>query len=176
MARKHSALILEEAFKLALEYGDEEAARITGLPMSTVKFHVKARRRELGIWKRGHNLRIPKISTATKLACIHFALKLYNGGYYKTMGAAMEQAGKKFGLGGISLMEQWRNNAIWPAQVEAQHPSTLALLASAGMSIQTANPQGQSLMEQCKALKSLWPAAKIRSRREYTGSSVPKST
>lgn len=175
MARKHSSLILEEAFKLALEYGDKEAARRTGISHPTVMRYVKARRAELGLWKRGHHLRVPRRSTADKLACIHLALKLYNGGYYTSIAKAVDQAAKKFNFHGLTLLQEWKNNAIWPAQIEAQHPSTLALLALAGKSIQTANPQGQSLMEQCRALKSLWPAARIRSRRAYAGSTGPKS-
>lgn len=179
--RKYSDLILEEAFKLSLLEGDAYASRKTGVDFDVVRKYVRKRRRQLGIWSRhqieskdDHPPGKNASSTADKVACIHLALKLYNGGYYKKIGAALEAAGKKFNINGIFLMAKWRGDEIYPSFSEAQQPSTR--VAGAGDSSQTAKPQAQSLIEQCRALKSLWPAARISRRREYTGPRFPKDT
>lgn len=179
MRIKYSPLILEEAFNISLEYGIPKASKKTGVGFEALRKYVHKRRREKNIisrrTKRIFVSKPPMFLVTHKIACIHLARKMFDAGYYSTITKSLYHACKKIGIGidPVNLLKDWKSDRIRPSYWEAQHPDTLAELS--GKSIHIANPHGQSLAEQCKALKSLWPPPRMRSRREYISPTSPRS-
>jgi len=171
----YSTLILEETFKLSLEYPDSYAYKKTGVNKWVALKYIQRRRYETGIMRRRRpRLKKFKHSTADKIACVKTAIKLFDGGYYKTMVGAFAAAAKKYGMNPGYIMAAWKEKRIYPGTLEAQQLATKAALS--GASNQTASPQSQSLAEQCKALNELRPARRIKRRRVYDGPISPNRT
>lgn len=108
---KYSPLMLDEAARLAARVGIRQAAQATGVKFWSIVQWQRKLRLEGKLPKGKPNPGNARYTLAQKQQCVRLAMRIADR-EQRGMTRALREAGRRLGMNGVSINEQWSRGAI----------------------------------------------------------------